>query len=254
MSLTPKSADESNGATEMEKSTDSNEKATGVSTMYDLDPEIWGPIFWRKFHLLAYCYPESPSKETKEAMFKHFYAMREVMPCSNCRKGFNDLWSKHDLHQHLSSRALLIEWVILIHDAVNEKLGKQPLDYAAFMEELLGESVVQQDDDEQQESQKLAKTEKKSRSVGNSKSRQTPAQNAATNIDHARRLRNEQNRQVQLANKRSDSRLNSYHAARFAMQRRAKFGQSNSSIASRVEKPRECENCNRKVFVPSVFS
>ena len=236
----------------------------GDSVMYDVDPTRWGPTFWSTFHLIAYAYPEEPERHTQEAAFRFFDSMRFLVPCSECRTGYRERWHMFDLRDHLHTRSALIEWVITVHDSVNEKLGAAPLDYAAFMQTLLGENVVAEDKDNESaasakrehgaiDEQTTKKGAKRTQSVDRSTQTRTARRDARRGLEHARRLQLEQERQVRAAPQKG--RLQSYHAARFAMQSRAQSMRYQSkSVASRVQAPRECENCNRKNFVPSVFS
>lgn len=279
---------------------DESDDKAGKTVMYDVDPARWGGKFWSTYHLIAYAYPEEPNKETRDAAFAFFDSMRSLVPCSECRDGYRERWQQYDLRQHLDTRASLIEWVILMHDSVNEKLGVPPLDYAAFMESLIGESVVDDEPDEEsnerlqqttlddnadcnarERNPKQRKREREGRqkrtqaleqrkdrwaserrTIGqNEKMSSTSAPQASKSglwkngMQHAQRLQSEQFRQSRIAAGKS-SRFESYHAARFAMRSRMQSAAAakSKSVASRVHAPRECENCNRKNFVPSVFS
>lgn len=265
----------------------------GEKTMYDVDPRQWGKQFWSTFHLVAYAYPEEPNKSTKRATFQFFDAMRFILPCSECRAGYRERWQMFDLRKHLDTRSSLIEWVILVHDSVNQKLGAAPLDYAEFMETLIGENVVEEDTDEPDNDAKDADEESAKTPERNTQKSETQPQQRATKqrahssdsayavalrngesdnspmegrrvrgarkaaFEHARLLQNEQRRQMRQSKSKTANRLQSYHAARFALQSReqvSRHRRSSSSVAKSVRAPRECENCNRKTMVPSVFS
>lgn len=65
-----------------------------------------------------------------------------MLPCGKCRDNFRQHWQQFELREHLASRAQLIEWLILVHGAVNEEVGAPPLDYAAYMNRLTGTDAV----------------------------------------------------------------------------------------------------------------
>lgn len=113
-------------------------KRAGSVAMYDIDPKQWGRHFWNAFHIIAYAYPESPEESTQLAAFLFFDSLRKLLPCSKCRGNYVHNWLDFDIRKHLHTRTALIEWLILLHDSVNEETGKPPLDYAQLINRLTG--------------------------------------------------------------------------------------------------------------------
>lgn len=113
-------------------------KRAGSVAMYDIDPKQWGRHFWNAFHIIAYAYPESPDESTQLAAFLFFDSLRKLLPCSKCRGNYVHNWLDFDIRKHLHTRTALIEWLILLHDSVNEETGKPPLDYAQLINRLTG--------------------------------------------------------------------------------------------------------------------
>jgi hypothetical protein len=113
-------------------------KRAGVSAMYDIDPKKWGRHFWRTLHMIAYAYPESPNAATQQAAFNFLDALHMLLPCSTCRENYAEKWKTLDLRKHLHTRTSLIEWMILLHDSVNQETGAAPLDYAGMLNSLMG--------------------------------------------------------------------------------------------------------------------
>lgn len=110
----------------------------GTVAMYDVDPKQWGRHFWNAFHIIAYAYPETPDESTQLAAFLFFDSLRKLLPCSKCRGNYVQNWLDFDIRKHLHTRTALIEWLIMLHDAVNEETGKGPLDYALLINRLTG--------------------------------------------------------------------------------------------------------------------
>jgi hypothetical protein len=121
----------------------------GEQMMYDGDPKIWGATWWRMMHLTAYYYPEAPTQETQQAAYQQFDAWRFTLPCGNCRDGYRVIWNQIPLRNYLATRTLLIEWSILVHDAVNARLGAPVLDFRKYMNALVGDDAVIMSDDEE---------------------------------------------------------------------------------------------------------
>lgn len=132
---------------------DDLELRAGEHVMYDGEPKVWGGVYWRYVHLMAYYYPESPNDATRQATFQSLDAWRFTLPCSNCRDGFRSIWERFPLRNYLSSRALFIEWTILVHNAVNEEQGLAELDFQTYMNKLVGsEAVIVASSDDDKES------------------------------------------------------------------------------------------------------
>lgn len=122
-----------------------SEEIAGENVVYDVDPHIWGRHFWATLHLIAYAYPEQPNPMTKQAALQLFDALRVLLPCANCRDNYRANWRTLHIHEHLSSRASLIEWMIMLDNSVRDETNQPPLDYAAYINRLTeSEAVVEE--------------------------------------------------------------------------------------------------------------
>lgn len=165
-----------------------DEAVPGETSMYDVDPAVWGKHMWSVFHLIAYAYPENPSLHVKQAVFQIFDGMRCALMCHQCRGGYRGFWEDYDIRDYLDSRESLISWVLLIHDSVNEKLDAPPLDYPAYMERLIGEKVVE-DDTEEENAAAEAEREKAERAKAAAEEAKRVADREAAKREPKRRSR-----------------------------------------------------------------
>ncbi len=89
--------------------------------MPNMSANKWGPAFWFTLHATAFGYPTEPTKEDI-SKYKNFYnSLADVIPCSVCRKHFNEMINKDFklTDEILKNREALIKWTYDIHDYVN---------------------------------------------------------------------------------------------------------------------------------------
>lgn len=96
-----------------------------LSGKNNINPEIWGPHFWRVFHLTAFGYPDSPNKVDKEAYENFYDNFAKILPCDACSKDSQAEMLKTDWDYVLTSRERLIKWTYKFHEDVNKKLNKE---------------------------------------------------------------------------------------------------------------------------------
>jgi hypothetical protein len=106
-----------------------------LSGKSNISPKIWGPFFWKTFHLSTFGYPEKPNDLDKQT-YKLFYeTFMKILPCNKCslssQKMLND-----DLIKALESRDDLIKWGFDFHNSVNAKLEIKPLSFETFMNDM----------------------------------------------------------------------------------------------------------------------
>jgi hypothetical protein len=99
-----------------------------------LPPEVWGPIFWATFHLTSMSYPDTPTYAEKRAAKEFFNSMTHLLPCPVCRGHFKEILTAMPVDSWLDDRRSLIEWVWMLHNRVNTRLGKAEITQAEFME------------------------------------------------------------------------------------------------------------------------
>jgi hypothetical protein len=99
-----------------------------------LPPEVWGPIFWSTLHIVSLGYPDEPTYSEKRAAKEFYGALPHLLPCPVCRDHFREVLQALPVETWLDNRTSLVEWVWMVHNRVNEKLGKAQVTKAAFFD------------------------------------------------------------------------------------------------------------------------
>ena len=103
-----------------------------ISPKNNINPEIWGPFFWKTFHTIAFAYPENPNKKDFE-VYKSFYKnFANILPCDKCSLEARKLNELINWESILKSRDTLIKWTYDYHDTVNIRLGKYSPNFEYF--------------------------------------------------------------------------------------------------------------------------
>jgi len=97
-----------------------------------LPPEIWGPMFWATMHILSLAYPEEPTYSEKRAAKELFNALAHLLPCPVCRNHYKETLQKLPVETWLDNRKSLVEWVWMVHNDVNQRLGKPTITQTEF--------------------------------------------------------------------------------------------------------------------------
>lgn len=92
-----------------------------------MDTRFWGPSAWKLMHLVAYNYPDKPSKEEINNYGMFYNNLKYILPCKYCRISLDKFMSEIPLEKYIGSRKKLTEWVYLIHNKVSDKLRKEGL-------------------------------------------------------------------------------------------------------------------------------
>lgn len=99
---------------------------------------IWGPPTWESFHSITFGYPIKPTEEQKNDYMGYFKLLGKVLPCVYCRNSYEQFITDSSKKTLLNidtmlSRETLTRWGLILHDAINNKLG---VDYGDTYEEL----------------------------------------------------------------------------------------------------------------------
>lgn len=87
---------------------------------------IWGPPLWHVLHTISFNYPIHPTKEDKDNYLTYFKCLKYILPCSYCRENLKKNLKKFPLKKCVfKSRDTLSMWVYLLHEEVNNMLGKK---------------------------------------------------------------------------------------------------------------------------------
>jgi hypothetical protein len=106
-----------------------------LSGKTNINPKIWGPFFWKTFHLSTFGYPKEPNELDKET-YKLFYeTFMKILPCNKCAKSSQEILND-DLIKALESRDDLIKWGYDFHNGVNSKLQIKNLKFELFMNDM----------------------------------------------------------------------------------------------------------------------
>ncbi len=94
-----------------------------------MNQNIWGSHLWFSLHTMSFNYPLEPTKEDKESYKRFFVNLRDVIPCSVCKKNYIRHLNEHPIDGYLKNRKSLVYWVIDMHNMVNGEIGKKILSY-----------------------------------------------------------------------------------------------------------------------------
>jgi len=97
-----------------------------------LPPEIWGPMFWSTMHIVSLAYPDEPTYSEKRAAKEFFNSLIYLLPCPVCRSHFREVIQGIPVETWLDNRKSLVEWVWMVHNQVNVKLGKAEITMTEF--------------------------------------------------------------------------------------------------------------------------
>ena len=112
---------------------DENMKENNNNNNNGLCTSTWGPPGWFFLHSVAAGYPVDPDEyddirgntrgHTKRSYAAFFKNTGHVLPCRFCRESYLAFVDEIPIHQYIGSRHRLIEWLFIIHNKVNEKIG-----------------------------------------------------------------------------------------------------------------------------------
>ena len=97
-----------------------------------IPPDVWGPMFWATFHIDSLGYSDEPTYSEKRAAKEFFNAVPFVLPCAVCRDHFTEVLKGLPVETWLDNRKSLTEWVWMVHNRVNARLGKSEITQAEF--------------------------------------------------------------------------------------------------------------------------
>ncbi len=108
-----------------------------LSEKNSINPKLWGPYYWKVFHLTAFGFPDNPSKEDKK-IYKDFYIyFTKILPCEKCTQDSRKAIKLVNWDEVLSSRDSLIKWTHFFHNDVNIKLKKKTISLDYFLDNFM---------------------------------------------------------------------------------------------------------------------
>lgn len=87
--------------------------------------DSWGPALWRFLHASSFAFPDVPSAIRRRQMHEFLSNVGSVLPCKTCRDHYNEYVAEHLNWEVTASRGVLAEWVVELHNSVNQRVGKR---------------------------------------------------------------------------------------------------------------------------------
>lgn len=90
-----------------------------------MDPKIWGPHLWFFLHSITFSYAEdkeNPTRQEKKHMYNFLNSLKYTLPCI-CKNNYREHFNKNP--PNLKSRRKLFEWMVDLHNTVNEESNKE---------------------------------------------------------------------------------------------------------------------------------
>ena len=91
-----------------------------------MQTRVWGPAGWVFLHSIAQNYPTEPTSLQKKEYLQFFKSIGNVLPCRYCRESYQQFIKEPDTQLNIDvmkNRTTFSEWLYLVHDKVNKKLG-----------------------------------------------------------------------------------------------------------------------------------
>ncbi|KAF7726510.1 hypothetical protein EC973_008641 [Apophysomyces ossiformis] len=85
-----------------------------------------GRSTWKLLHTMMARYPEEPNASEREALNQFILLLSRLYPCGECAEHFQRLLQ--DYPPQTSSRVAASQWACVVHNKVNERLGKDQFD------------------------------------------------------------------------------------------------------------------------------
>jgi hypothetical protein len=100
--------------------------------------KAWGPLGWATLHSIAALYPDFPSNNEKQMIFRWVMAFRDTILCPSCQSHFSGMFDSY-IHKYphwADSRKDLSEFVFRAHNTVNARTNAKVYAFAESLEEL----------------------------------------------------------------------------------------------------------------------
>ena len=101
-----------------------------------MSPSVWGPILWMTMHIVTLGYSDVPTEQEKKAAIEFFESLVYMIPCPICKEHYKMNIEKFPVDAAVGSRNDLANWVFMIHNTVNEQLGKPKITMQQFIKNL----------------------------------------------------------------------------------------------------------------------
>lgn len=88
-------------------------------------PSEWGPKFWYVMELVAQTYGDRPSFTQRSQTRAWFVALKQVLPCPECRAHYTLLLQQSPIDKNLDNSSMLLEWVKHVKEEVSRTLASK---------------------------------------------------------------------------------------------------------------------------------
>lgn len=99
-----------------------------------MNQNIWGSSLWFSLHTISMNYPNYPSNEDKMNYKDFFISLKNVIPCTVCKKNYIRHLKENPIDGKLNTRKDLVYWLIDMHNMVNAEIGKKQMSYDAVIQ------------------------------------------------------------------------------------------------------------------------
>lgn len=99
-----------------------------TSSPHPMSKDVVGHNLWRVMHAFSFAYPETPSTLDQYWARQFYESIGYMFPCAYCRQHYLQMFY-HTIPFAAQSRTQLSQWVVAIHNAVNQRLGKPTITY-----------------------------------------------------------------------------------------------------------------------------
>lgn len=107
-----------------------NIPVSNIPSDYPRNPNSWGPHLWYYLHNCSANYPINPDTETKNAMINYLLSLGYTIPCNECGSHYKQMINsyKDKLPEICSTRESLFNFIVHLHNKVNERKNKPIMD------------------------------------------------------------------------------------------------------------------------------
>lgn len=95
-----------------------------ISGDFTLDPELWGPSFWKCLHFGGSTLQEEPTEADQEIAKLFVETHGAMLPCPKCRSHFLKYIEEHP--PDVSTGSSFRQWIVDFHNAVNDRTDLHP--------------------------------------------------------------------------------------------------------------------------------
>ena len=97
-----------------------------------LNPDVWGPWYWKFLHTIAIAYPDHPNAITKKKYYEFIQNLPLFLPVEAIGNNFSKLLDEYPVTAYLDNRESFVRWMHFIHNKINEQLEKPKITLGEF--------------------------------------------------------------------------------------------------------------------------